>query len=822
MSYVNRNFTWDFNALKRFYEKYVIKWINSAVSWTDAQKKQARANLGFGDGDIDDKPTAGSANLLKSGGAYKILSSFGNNLFSVYEKAVREDGSVTTSTSNIDSTPFIYVKGCTHLSFEGCVRDVSSSIVPYAFYDENKDFIEGSSYTGEPLPKGRYEIYVPDRAVYVRCTTATNIYSSPYIVGFNYAAINNAVDEIRNIANKNTEDCAKAAQDIENINNTLFETTEDIVLPTATKGYIIKSNGRWTNINNSYIVNVTSIQGKEIKVEANESINAGIAFLQDNTFTDGVKPNYCEGYDNIVIVSSGSVVSVTVPDDCNYLYVWKMYYGSPSVDHTPKSLKVIISEGALSNIEEELSEHDKKLTNIKGPDTTINLGTEARGYINEDFYFKWRDPGTRFVVDVSERESDYVEIKAGVEYCAYGFLTDATYVENAIPSFIAGYEKLFIIPAGEAETVYIPEGTNYLYVFDKYYNVSPSAKHAPEYIRYVEDIPVPTLRNFYNQQRITTDIVSLNNKSELDDRFYQCSDRINFLHFSDIHGNGANFYRIMDFYRHYSEYISDIINTGDLVEDKYIDSIAFINSAKGERVLNVIGNHETRSYVEDVTYWDAITEEECYAKFIAPFMNNWGSVVTVENKAYYYKDYNNSLRLIVYDVMHPNADQNTWLANILEDARVNGLHVIIAKHSPTLVDGGRDEKISCNFSSADKTLSAQYYMSENTKPIVRQFIDAGGTFICYLCGHTHFDFIGSNDSYPKQYSITVASASYKKDNSQYHRAFNSINMDLFNIISVNTDTKIISLFRVGCKHDTYNRNIESFVFDYDNCKVISD
>lgn len=51
MAYTNRNFTWDFDSLKRFYEKYIVKWLNSAVSWTDAQKKQARANLGFGDGD---------------------------------------------------------------------------------------------------------------------------------------------------------------------------------------------------------------------------------------------------------------------------------------------------------------------------------------------------------------------------------------------------------------------------------------------------------------------------------------------------------------------------------------------------------------------------------------------------------------------------------------------------------------------------------------------------------------------------------------------------------------------------------------------------
>ena len=51
MAYDNRNFTWDFDSLKRFYERYVVKWLNGAESWTLAQKKQARANLGFGDGD---------------------------------------------------------------------------------------------------------------------------------------------------------------------------------------------------------------------------------------------------------------------------------------------------------------------------------------------------------------------------------------------------------------------------------------------------------------------------------------------------------------------------------------------------------------------------------------------------------------------------------------------------------------------------------------------------------------------------------------------------------------------------------------------------
>lgn len=41
---------------------------------SDAQKIQARANLGFGDGQIDDVPTAGSDNLVKSSGVDSILT----------------------------------------------------------------------------------------------------------------------------------------------------------------------------------------------------------------------------------------------------------------------------------------------------------------------------------------------------------------------------------------------------------------------------------------------------------------------------------------------------------------------------------------------------------------------------------------------------------------------------------------------------------------------------------------------------------------------------------------------------------------------------
>lgn len=47
MAYTNRKFTWDFDSLKRFYEKYVVKWFNSPVTLTSSQKQQARDNIGI-------------------------------------------------------------------------------------------------------------------------------------------------------------------------------------------------------------------------------------------------------------------------------------------------------------------------------------------------------------------------------------------------------------------------------------------------------------------------------------------------------------------------------------------------------------------------------------------------------------------------------------------------------------------------------------------------------------------------------------------------------------------------------------------------------
>ena len=47
---------------------------------TEEQKKQARENIGFGNGDIDSNPTAGSDNLVTSGGIYKSIEEISGSI----------------------------------------------------------------------------------------------------------------------------------------------------------------------------------------------------------------------------------------------------------------------------------------------------------------------------------------------------------------------------------------------------------------------------------------------------------------------------------------------------------------------------------------------------------------------------------------------------------------------------------------------------------------------------------------------------------------------------------------------------------------------
>lgn len=207
-----------------------------------------------------------------------------------------------------------------------------------------------------------------------------------------------------------------------------------------------------------------------------------------------------------------------------------------------------------------------------------------------------------------------------------------------------------------------------------------------------------------------TDIISLNGKAELDTIFKAATRAertvtsgsittetapVVFLHFSDLHGNESNLIRIVSLYNAYSNYVDDVINTGDIILNNYGDDFTFYASRGAGGFLNVIGNHDAQKGSNSYA-----TEAELYAKFISPFISQWGVTSYTENKCYYYKDYTDrNLRLIVLDAYNVNWNGNnaqiTWLEGVLADAITNELHVMIAVHSGLC----RKSELDCNFNS---------------------------------------------------------------------------------------------------------------------------
>lgn len=84
----------------------ISNWVNTDVNWNDAQKKQARKNLGFGNGDIDEYPIYDSQNLVRSGG---VVNSLVNEKLLSINKKQRFSGWIDSSNKIISHANGQYI-----------------------------------------------------------------------------------------------------------------------------------------------------------------------------------------------------------------------------------------------------------------------------------------------------------------------------------------------------------------------------------------------------------------------------------------------------------------------------------------------------------------------------------------------------------------------------------------------------------------------------------------------------------------------------------------------------------------------------------------
>ena len=350
------------------------------------------------------------------------------------------------------------------------------------------------------------------------------------------------------------------------------------------------------------------------------------------------------------------------------------------------------------------------------------------------------------------------------------------------------------------------------------------------------------------------------------------------LYFADLHSVSRRLGRIMKYYNQYKEYLDDIVSAGD-ANHSFADNFSFWKENGAGCVLNALGNHEvfggSREYklseedkqsniVKKYTVaYDVPTysSKECYDKFIKPYLSET-KINSVENKCYFYKDYESAkIRIIALDVYHwkdvinckkeytdghtenytsevfPNGDtvdkgeQAEWFKNILEDSRRKGFAVICMIHTPKI-----DTIIDCTFTNLDRPISSYNGTSKDKdySDLVEAFMAdhddeyGAGKFICWLCGHNHSDAIGISSSYPKQLKIVIDTAGCLRQPSlpqfdftgNFDRIEKTYSDDLFDIFAVDTEHKYISLHRVGCHSDSHGRHIGNLLYDYKNMKLL--
>ena len=298
-------------------------------------------------------------------------------------------------------------------------------------------------------------------------------------------------------------------------------------------------------------------------------------------------------------------------------------------------------------------------------------------------------------------------------------------------------------------------------------------------------------------------------------------------HFTDIHADAENLSRIKKFTDKYKDYIDDVICTGDMVRNDSSEDFSWWHENGGEGMLMTIGNHDTNVVSGGVSSWRGFGKVNTYNKYFKPYIANWGvtqpSNAESLGKCYYYKDYASyNIRIVALDCMYYDADEDTWFTNTLANAKSLGYGVIVLSHGL----GKQGDKIQSTYTAINNTAGmvilddGTYTYNANVHSRIDEFIGGGGNFICLLGGHFHMDMFGKVNSTTHEQLYLLGDCSARVP-LRDHRYVNKTRMqDSFNIVSIDTNLKMIKVFKVGNQYDVFLRRKGTLCYNYETKKMI--
>lgn len=300
-----------------------------------------------------------------------------------------------------------------------------------------------------------------------------------------------------------------------------------------------------------------------------------------------------------------------------------------------------------------------------------------------------------------------------------------------------------------------------------------------------------------------------------------------FAFFTDVHASITNVSRIVSVCNAVG--VDAILNGGDSVLNLITDGLSSYNSAVNASdapVLNVAGNHDAWTG----SAWNWANATDVYNLIMPQVISKSSPIVQPADAAanglvYYYKDFDD-IRVICLNGYHYwDATQKNWLISVLADAITNSKKVIAVNHYPFVKANGQFFEKGWNSWMDYKTspYSDSACLDNEAVLAVKDFIDAGGTFIGWFSGHAHWDGTIYNDLDNRQFMLNAASARYDKHRDGAYVSSTDTSdprFDCFTLCGVDLTNSMIKFLRIGWNKDSAMQFRNGFAWNFSTRKII--
>lgn len=598
------------------------------------------------------------------------------------------------------------------------------------------------------------------------------------------------------------------------------------------------------------------------------------AFLKNvDNRTSGELPAYADGYTKPVWVYEDTIV--VAPSTANYIYFRKKTGNYSSVLPTTFAKEVLLKTH-IEEIDAHIEEHDNtvKQNNIWSTADVNYTGVVSRNIQGEKWFHGGPASNSCFLIPVTAGETYKATPQQGT-YCRIEFLTkNPDYNDGVIE-----YATESALGNISVETQYtVPTGTMYMYVLNKYssYDRKPASLQRVVFLKeHITDMSGDTsgetalVRNAWYQYSTSKNPqlphLGILHYSDIHESSTAAAAILAAMEKIDAYVDDILFT---------GDAPGSVI--GSIAPgDTYESAVKWWrNTGLAEKSLFTLGNHDD---LINTNPGDRKDKAWSFSRYYSGYIDALGYVMPEGyndpespnyQACFWHKDYADAkIRLIGLDcrnrfdgVVDPSTGQETspgrdyltteqeeWLVARLAETLDNsddtaaGYRVVIATHYP-LDDfdmttpshaGGwatrHGDVSNWHLASWDNYNAIGHWWWRNSTnsggkgtvnnmgEIIKYYMEHGGHFVAWLCGHTHKSGLFYSDKFPDILNICIDKAGETRENWYVDRAQGSLTANYLGI-----NHSYIKIARLGIKNNVLFQPMNYLCYDYINKKVISE